>query len=129
MNGIAAGHGCLAGIAGGLAQGFEGRGVSGRAILVRCQLTLERLDGFESRTLGGRTRVLNAKRESEPDNCPDSGDDNDGGDDELRGGAFLVLLGCEFRAGISLSRAAVRANGAGGINRALAVRAEIHSVD
>lgn len=128
MNGVAAGHGFLAGIARRLAQGFEGCWKGGGAVFVSCELALECLDCCESGTLRSGARVLNTQREGEPDNCPYACDSDKRGDDELRGGALLALLWSGFGAGLDLSRAAVRADGAGGVNWALAVRAEVHSI-
>lgn len=126
-NGVAAGRGGLGGFARGLAERFERRWKRTGAVFVCRELTLESADGFEGRMLRGGTGIFKAQRKSEPNDGPYSGDGDESGDHEFWRGALFALLRREFGAGLGLSRAAVGANSAGGVNRALAVGAEIHA--
>lgn len=80
MNEVAAGHGGLGGVARGLAEGLEGIRVGGGSVFVDGELALKGLDGFDSGVFGGGARILETKREREPNNGPNSGDDNHKGE-------------------------------------------------
>lgn len=127
MNGIAAGHGVLSSVACGLAEGLEGARIGRGAVFVDRKLVLKRLDGFKGGAFGSGARVLEAKGQREPDDGPDAGNDNDESKDQLCGAAFFRFAGSGSGRRVALVGSAIGTDGAGGVDGALAIGAEVHA--
>lgn len=89
---------------------------------------LQSLNGFERGVFRGRAGILEPQGKREPDDGPDAGDSDSYGDQEFWRKALFALLRGELGFSRGLVSAAIRANGASGVNWAIAVRAEIHSI-
>lgn len=126
-DGISAGHGGLSGLAGRFAKRLETRGKISGSILIGGELLLKRADGLNSISLGGCARARESQRQREPDDGPYAGDNNQEGNRDFQRARPPAGLFRKNRFRFGLLRAAIRAHGARGINRLLAILAEVHA--